>query len=158
MAHELARALTTALQDEYKARATYRKILAAFGHVRPFVNIVESEERHIRALTRLFAKHGIPLPHDEWPERVTAPASLHEACVAAVEAERQNAALYAGLMDATSDYPDVQETFRRLLASSEDKHLPAFERCLAREARRAVPLPHGGPGGARCRRRRRGGA
>ena len=33
-------ALTEALQDEYHARATYRRVLDAFGPVRPFI-IVE---------------------------------------------------------------------------------------------------------------------
>lgn len=43
-------ALDHALDDEYRARATYRAVLARFGLVRPFVNIVESEGRHIEAL------------------------------------------------------------------------------------------------------------
>lgn len=39
-----------ALDDEYKARATYRKVIEAFGPVRPFVNIVEAEDRHAEAI------------------------------------------------------------------------------------------------------------
>lgn len=38
MLSPLAAALTEALQDEYKACATYRAILEQFGPVRPFIN------------------------------------------------------------------------------------------------------------------------
>ena len=38
----LTLALNEALQDEYKARATYRAIIQRYGPVRPFVNIVEA--------------------------------------------------------------------------------------------------------------------
>jgi hypothetical protein len=108
--------------------------MEAHGEVRPFSNIVASEERHIVALKRLFARYEIPVPEDTWPERVKAPASVHEACRAGVEAERDNAELYRALLEATRDYTDVQETFRSLLAASQENHLRAFERCVSREA------------------------
>jgi hypothetical protein len=47
------KALCEALDDEYKARATYRKVIEAFGPIRPFVNIVEAEDRHAKALLAL---------------------------------------------------------------------------------------------------------
>lgn len=152
---DLRKALTVALEDEYKARATYRKVLDAFGEVRPFVNIVESEERHIRALERLCDRYGVPVPRDEWPERVRAPASLLEACTAAVEAEKENSGLYEELREATREYPDVQETFLRLQVASEENHLPAFERCVARE--NGAPGSGDGRGGHGRRVRHRGG-
>ena len=37
--------LVAALDDEYMARATYAQVLADFGEVRPFINIVEAENR-----------------------------------------------------------------------------------------------------------------
>lgn len=46
----LVHILNEALLDEYKARDTYRKVIDSFGAVRPFVNIVEAEQRHIEAL------------------------------------------------------------------------------------------------------------
>lgn len=39
-------AMAEALDDEYKAIATYESVLDAFGPVRPFANIVEAERRH----------------------------------------------------------------------------------------------------------------
>ena len=147
-------ALLAALDDEYRARATYRAVLDAYGDVRPFLNIVESEERHIEALLRLFDRYGVNVPPDPWPARVSAPASLEAACEAAVEAERENGALYEQLMQAVAGHDDVEATFRRLLAASQENHLPAFERALERER-------SGGRGvdgqGARRRRRYRGG-
>jgi len=150
MAMSLEEALQAALDDEYHARATYRAVLDAFGEVRPFINIVESEERHIQALKRQFEKHGMAVPSDKWAGSVSTPESLERACEDAVKAERENAALYEKLIEAASEHPDVQETFRRLQSASQERHLPAFERAAGREGR-------GGDGKGR-RRRHRGGS
>lgn len=152
----LEEALAAALDDEYRARATYRAVLDVYGDVGPFVNIVESEERHIQALRRLCERHGVKIPADPWPSRVSAPASLEAACEAALEAERENADLYERLMEAAAGHADVEETFRRLLAASQENHLPAFERALARE-RRGGGVREAPAGGRRRRRRHRGG-
>lgn len=152
----LEEALTAALDDEYRARATYRAVLRAYGDVRPFVNIVESEERHIQALRRLCERYDVRIPADPWPARTSAPASLEAACRAAVEAERENGHLYEKLMEGAGDRADVVETFRRLLTASQENHLPAFERALARE-RRAADVREPERGGRRQRRRHRGG-
>jgi len=55
-------ALTEALEDEYRARATYRKVIECFGPMRPFVNIVEAENRHVAALLRQFRRLGAQPP------------------------------------------------------------------------------------------------
>jgi hypothetical protein len=127
-------------------------VLQAFGDVRPFSNIVESEGRHIEALVRLYEKYELPIPADEWDGRVAAPGSLEEACRAGVEAELENRALYDRLMREVHDYPDVALTFERLRRASQERHLPAFERGLAR-GEGSGP----GEGGGRMRRRRRRG-
>ncbi len=86
-------ALTEALEDEYKARATYRRIIEAFGPVRPFINIVEAEDRHAHALLSLFDRFGVEPPKDDWAKRVEAPQSIAEACREAVAAEIENGAM-----------------------------------------------------------------
>ncbi|WP_416668626.1 ferritin-like domain-containing protein [Egbenema bharatensis] len=134
MMETLQRALNEALADEYKARAIYRLILSRFGAVRPFVNIVESEERHIQALLPLFRKYDIPIPVDDWEQRVEIPASLQAACRAGVEAEIENAEMYQRLLASTRDYPDVQRVFLNLQQASQENHLPAFQRCAERHA------------------------
>jgi hypothetical protein len=149
----LEEALTAALADEYRARGTYRAVVRAYGDVRPFVNIVESEERHIQALRRLCERYGIEIPADPWPTRISAPASFEDACRAAVEAERENGALYEKLIEAAGDRAAVEETFRRLLTASQENHLPAFERALARTRRRG-DMHEPERGGQRQRRRR----
>ena len=156
----LEEALGAAIDDEFHARATYRAVLDAFGDVRPFINIVESEGRHIGALQRLFERYELPIPPDRWEGRVSAPASIEAACQAGVEAERENAALYEKLLAAAIGYPDVEETFDRLLSASQDNHLPAFERGLRREQGGGAAERGDGPerGDGRGRRRRhRGG-
>lgn len=143
--------LVEAIEDEIKACANYRAVIAAFGEVRPFSNIVASEGRHIRALTMLFDRYGLAVPPDTWATRVTPPASLREACEEAVRAEIDNAAMYDRLIEASTGFADVQTVLERLRRASQDNHLPAFRRCAARAAG-----VRGGAGPGR-RRRFRGG-
>jgi rubrerythrin len=123
--------LTEALDDEYKALAAYRKVIEKFGPIRPFVNIVEAEARHAAALLSLFERYGIPVPEDRWPERVTAPDTVEEACRSAVEAEIYNMAMYDRLLAATPE-PDVRRVLENLRSASRDRHLPAFKHCFQR--------------------------
>ncbi len=99
----------------------------------------------------------LELPADSWAGRVTAPVSVEAACQAAIGGERANAALYATLLAAAEDYPDVERTFRRLLTASQENHLPAFERGLQREQGGGAGQGGGCGDGPRRRRRRRGG-
>lgn len=134
-------ALSEALQDEYRARATYRKVIERFGAVRPFVNIVHAEERHVAALVAQFRRLGATLPADTWPERVSVPASVAQACADAVEAEIANAALYDRLLGQVTD-ARARSVLRRLQEASRGRHLPAFQRCLERShARTAEARP-----------------
>jgi hypothetical protein len=158
VAKSLEELLGAALDDEYHARAYYRAVLAAWGEVRPFSNIVESEERHIEALARLYRRYDLEMPEDSWPARISTPESLEAACEASLRAERENGVLYEELMasETLADYPDVEETFRRLATASQQNHLPAFERALERE--RGDGAGHGPRGeGRRRRHRHRGG-
>ncbi len=126
-------ALREALDDEYKARATYQGVIDRFGPVRPFVNIIEAEERHANALLRLFERFGIEPPKDRWAGQVPAPSSLAEACKAGVEAEIENAAVYARLLAQVSD-ARVRDVLTRLQQASQQRHLPAFRRCAERRS------------------------
>jgi len=126
-------ALREALDDEYKARATYQSVIDRFGPVRPFVNIIEAEERHANALLRLFERFGIEPPKDRWAGQVPAPSSLAEACKAGVEAEIENAAMYARLLAQVSD-ARVRDVLTRLQQASQQRHLPAFRRSAERRS------------------------
>jgi len=55
----LHQALCEALDDEYKARATYQAVVDAFGPVLPFAHIIPSEQQHINALLNLLAARGL---------------------------------------------------------------------------------------------------
>ncbi len=127
----LQQILTEALEDEFKACAMYRKIIDKFGLVRPFVNIVEAEERHIAALIPLFKQYDIPIPEDIWDSRLQAPDTLWEACQSGVDAEIENMAMYERLLANTKE-ANVFRVLSNLQAASRDNHLPAFQRCLER--------------------------
>jgi hypothetical protein len=132
-----AAALREALDDEYRALATYDQVIDDFGPVHPFVNIREAEARHIAALSRLFEKYGLDLPRNAWPGKVPRFASVAEACRVGVAEEIENARLYDRLL-ADVQRADVKAVFRRLQEASQLRHLAAFERCLARGPRKAV--------------------
>lgn len=104
--------LEEAIHDEYKARATYRQVIARFGPVRPF----------------------LPIPADDWERRVSVPDSLQEACRAGVQGEIENAALYDRLLQQSEAYPDVQRVLGNLRRASQQNHLRAFQRCAERQA------------------------
>jgi hypothetical protein len=121
-------ALIDAINDEYKARAVYQKVMDKFGKVQPFSNIIKAEETHIAELKVLFTKYGIPVPKDEWYSKVPAYASLQEACAAGVQAEIDNAKMYDEFFKFVKE-KDITDTFKRLRDASRDKHLPAFKKC-----------------------------
>jgi rubrerythrin len=144
-------ALDEALDDEYKARATYRAVLDRFGEVRPFSNIVEAEGRHIEALLAVYRRHDVEPPEDGWAGNVDAPESVEAACRQGVEAELANDAMYARLLDVVRD-PDIRETMTRLRDASRERHLPAFQRCVERGGGRGMGRGRG-PGHGRGHRR-----
>lgn len=125
-------ALNSAIQDEYKARATYNKILDTLGDVMPFANIVNAEDRHVEALSYLHERYGVAIPEDAWAEKVPTYATLKEAAEAAVQAEVDNGALYDELMKNVTN-PELTNVFQALQFATMEHHLPAFQRLVARE-------------------------
>ena len=55
VADDLAAVLVVALQDEFHAQAVYQGVLADFGQVLPFANIVTAEGRHAQSIAQLMA-------------------------------------------------------------------------------------------------------
>jgi len=127
-ATDLSYYLTAAINDEYRARDTYLAVIGKFGRVRPFTNIVNSEEQHISWLVSLFKTYGLPVPSDT-VGGLAAPDTLGSSCSVGVQAEIANGALYDELLSGTRSYPDVQDVFKRLQSASLNQHLPAFQRC-----------------------------
>lgn len=124
----LADMLTYAMQDETIARAEYAAILATYGSVRPFTNIIRAEESHILALQPLFEAYGIAIPADDSASRVTTIPSLTEAYQTGVSAEVNNIAMYETFLE--QNLPDnVRAVFESLMRASEN-HLRAFQNRL----------------------------
>ncbi len=142
-------ALLEALDDEYKAVATYEQVIADFGPIRPFVNIIEAERRHIEALRGLFNHYDLAIPANPWSGTTPKFESKADACAAGVDGEIENAAMYEQLIGATQRRDSI-EVFENLQRASQENHLPAFRRCTQRS--------NGGyddqPGQGRRRRRR----
>lgn len=125
-------ALNGAIEDEYKARATYNKILDTFGEVMPFAHIVNAEGRHVEALAYLHTRYGVAIPEDTWAEKIPTYATLKEAAEASVQAEVDNGALYDALMKDVTNV-ELTNVFKALQFATMEHHLPAFQRLLDRE-------------------------
>lgn len=123
-------ALLEALDDERAAEDLYRAVIARYGPISPFVNIVESERMHQQRLVHLLIRYGLEVP----PRTATRPVlaeTLEEQCRRAVDAEHANIAMYERFLRSVEE-ADIRRVFRHLQAAARDNHLPAFERCAQR--------------------------
>lgn len=122
--------LVEALQEEYLAEMTYRRVLADFGEVAPFSYIAESEAQHVRALLGLFARRELAAPEAVWTlDNVGTSDTIAAACARGVAVEIEDGALYARYLSRDDLPSDVVNVFTHLQAASLESHLPAFERC-----------------------------
>ena len=120
-------ALEEAINDEYNAFNIYTKVIEDFGEVRPFSNIVNAEQQHINELKSIYLKYSLEFPSNPQKE---GPAfdSVVLACEAAEQAEIYNVAIYDRLFSQV-DNQDIIMIFEALRYASQEKHLPAFQRC-----------------------------
>ena len=130
-------AVLAALDDEYKAQSLYKVILDEHGDVRPFSNIINAEQHHSDMLVELLETYGVSVPENPYENgtkaSLTAPETLLEACQIGVVAEIENVALYdEKLLPAVADYSDITDIMLRLRNASQERHLPAFQRCVSR--------------------------
>lgn len=126
----LIEALDKAIDDEYKAKSTYDAVIAKFGLIKPFSQIVRAEEQHISSLKSIYDKYGIEIPENKYESNIEAPDTLQASCALGVQAEIANVALYKDqLLPVVFEYPDISSVFTNLMDASRDKHLPAFENC-----------------------------
>jgi hypothetical protein len=121
-------ALGLALNDEYRAWATYDQVIIDLGAIPPFTKIVPAEQTHIDALVALFVRYGLEVPPNPWPGNVPTFETRPAACAGGVEAETANVALYDQLLGQV-EHPSIIRVFTKLQLASLTKHLPAFERC-----------------------------
>ena len=127
-----AQALELALDDEYRAEATYAAVLERFGDIRPFINIIAAERRHAARVKGEMDRLGIAYPdQNPYLGTIAAPESVTSACRQGVTAEQENIALYDRILPGIDD-ASVRQTLGDLQAASRERHLPAFERCIAR--------------------------
>lgn len=99
-----ADALLLALDDEYRAEATYSAVIEAFGEVRPFINIIKAERRHTARAKAEMDRLGITYATaNPYLGKITAPATLLAACEQGVTAEIENIGLYDQLLPTIED-------------------------------------------------------
>lgn len=127
-------AIVTALDDEYKAGTTYQAVLSKFGaDTQPFAKIYLAELQHQAVLVNLLRKYSVEVPanpYDVEAIKATLPDTVGDCCALGVEAETENIALYDELLKVVAR-PDIKKVFLNLQTASRDRHLPAFENCVA---------------------------
>ena len=123
------KALLEALADGRKAEATYAAVLAKFGAVEPFLNIVDAEHRDQETLLDLFRAYKVDIPSNPYMGAPPSPpGTLPEACAIGVKTEEASIAMYDRLLSQVRD-DDVCQVFHRLREASYSHHLPAFRAC-----------------------------
>lgn len=125
----LSQALRIAAYDEFEAYNTYSNVIAKFGNVMPFSNIINSEIAHYNEMITLMQKYGVEPPFVV-ETAIKLPNTLQECCELAVAAEIDNVGLYDNLLMYVNE-PDVRDLFYRVQAASYNNHLPAFRACVA---------------------------
>lgn len=141
----LHQAVRIAIYDEYEARAFYLRVIEAFGEQAPFVNIANSETKHIEQLYKLCDRYGIARPLDPFMDEVRVHPSWLANCQHAVMAEWRNVELYSELLQYVVE-PDVIDTFQRLQRASLHNHMPAFQRVAeAAQVQEQYHVAHGIP-------------
>lgn len=121
----LADMLMYAAQDEYIARAEYEAIIKDFDVIRPYSNIMRSEETHLDSLRDIYETYNIEFPPDISKEQLIIPTTLLEAAKFGVQAEIDNIAMYEEFLK--HDLPeDIKDVFNTLMKGSIN-HLKAFQ-------------------------------
>ena len=144
-------AIDEALQDEYQGEAIYARVLKDHGELRPFSRVVHAEQRHAAFLEELLTGRGLAVPENRWAGAdVPSYASVTDACLAAVEFEVRNVALYDRLLAAGSLPDDVRRAFEHNRRASLEHHKPAFERCAGWAGAPARGATASGRGGGGC--------
>ena len=127
--------LRWAVEDEYLARGEYEAIMARFGTMRPYDNIMAAEEQHLAWLKAEYQARGLPFPSDGSASSVVVPADLKAAAQAGVDAEIANIAMYSSFLSrpelSRPENASVRDLFERLKRASEN-HLRAFKTQLSR--------------------------
>jgi hypothetical protein len=127
-------AIVTALNDEYVAGTTYQAVLSKFGaETQPFAKIYLAELQHQAVLINLLKKYNVDVPanpYDVDTIKATLPDTVGECCAIGVAIETENIALYDELLKVVTR-PDVKKVLQSLQTASRDRHLPAFENCVA---------------------------
>jgi len=125
--YDLETMLNFAIQSEYLAKAEYEAIIAAYGEIRPFTNILSAENTHIDLLLPLFEAYGFEVPADNASASVVLPDSITAAIATGIEAEKATIAMYEAFL-AQADLPDdARTTFEYLLQASQ-RHLVSLQK------------------------------
>ncbi|HAE22990.1 MAG TPA: hypothetical protein DCG47_11795 [Spirochaetaceae bacterium] len=127
--------LRWAAEDEYLARGEYAAIMQRFGTMRPYSNIMASEEQHLSWLRAEYQSRGLPFPADGSGAYLIIPIDLKAAAQAGVNAEIGNIAMYEAFLAqpelARSQNASVKTLFEQLKRASEN-HLRAFQTQLSK--------------------------
>lgn len=101
LARREAEGLLLALNEAYRAEATYSQVVTDLGHVQPFAPLRLSKAAHVEFLLGLFRTYQVPIPNNPWTGKTTRFTTLREAVTAALKGEPELAEVYARAIETT---------------------------------------------------------
>lgn len=120
-------ALISAIEDERQAQAYYAAVVARFGQVRPYTQLVKAEGRHEEILVRYCEQNGIEVPANQWATpTMPLPATLEEVRQQSLAREVKNVEMYDEFLK-TIKTPALVTIFENLRSASLDHHIPALK-------------------------------
>lgn len=108
-------------------------MIRRYGIQRPFANILRAEQTHAAMVASLLRAAGRTVPENPYLAGKPVPgfpASASAACQAGVTAEIANIRLYdRELLPVMRGHDQATAVLTKLRNDSEQRHLPAFQRC-----------------------------
>ena len=141
-------ALQRAYEDTHASHAFYSAVVARHGKIAPFVGVLEGEARQEKALQALAKANEVSVSAAAGPKQPEVPATVKDACSAAVDLEKHSVALYDEVT-ANVKNSAIRDNFEHYRETAAAHQLPAFERCVARGGATPAVEGTGAPAGSK---------
>lgn len=125
----LHQAVRIALFEEYAARSFYTRVVESFGTRAPFARLLDTEARHIEALSQVCARLGIARPLDPFAAETGIEPTWLANCHRGMAGEVGKVHLYSQLLAVVAD-PEVQRVFLSVQTSAYEQHIPDFRAAI----------------------------
>ena len=128
--------LRRALDEAHRVQSTVAKAVVDVGDKKPLGSLLAAQQDHVAGLVARFEASGLDVPANAWAGRV---ATVHDrlaACRTTRDAVQSTVALYGELAPQIQD-DTLQATLDAARSLAVEDHLPALQKCIDKEAKKA---------------------